>query len=326
MGGSTGAETGHRFNVGILEEPDDDTHRLVYADWLDEHGDPDRAEFIRVQCELTRLEGDDDPTSAAQVRMAALQHREAVLLGSHRPAWTQPLPEWARRWCGFQRGFVATVHASAALFLEHGAELLRVAPVQHLALDSVGHWTAALAASPLLRPLRSLLLANQRLDDAAARALAASPHLANLTLLNLDNNRLTADGAQALASATGLPRLARLQLGGNMLGPAGAEALADSLLLPGLTRPRHWRAWLCCTCRVTASAKRGRRPWPARRICVICGRSASAIIRSTPAASGRCKTVLAAGSICDPRRRSLRSRTHFSGTSTRSPVLARRRR
>jgi uncharacterized protein (TIGR02996 family) len=224
------------FLQAILEEPDDDTHRLVYADWLDEHGDPDRAEFIRVQCELTRLEGDDDPTSAAQVRMAALQHREAVLLGSHRPAWTQPLPEWARRWCGFQRGFVATVHASAALFLEHGAELLRVAPVQHLALDSVGHWTAALAASPLLRPLRSLLLANQRLDDAAARALAASPHLANLTLLNLDNNRLTADGAQALASATGLPRLARLQLGGNMLGPAGAEALADSLLLPGLTR------------------------------------------------------------------------------------------
>lgn len=31
----------------INEEPWEDTHRLVYADWLDERGDPKRAEFIR---------------------------------------------------------------------------------------------------------------------------------------------------------------------------------------------------------------------------------------------------------------------------------------
>jgi len=29
--------------------------RLILSDWLDEHGDPDRTEFIRVQCELARL-------------------------------------------------------------------------------------------------------------------------------------------------------------------------------------------------------------------------------------------------------------------------------
>jgi uncharacterized protein (TIGR02996 family) len=33
----------------LLERPDDDAPRLVYADWLDENGEPDRAEFIRVQ-------------------------------------------------------------------------------------------------------------------------------------------------------------------------------------------------------------------------------------------------------------------------------------
>lgn len=43
----------------IAASPDDDTLRLAFADWLDEHGDPadaDRAEFVRVQCELERLE------------------------------------------------------------------------------------------------------------------------------------------------------------------------------------------------------------------------------------------------------------------------------
>jgi uncharacterized protein (TIGR02996 family) len=40
--------------AAILAQPDEDTHRLVYADWLDENGQPERAEFIRVQCALAR--------------------------------------------------------------------------------------------------------------------------------------------------------------------------------------------------------------------------------------------------------------------------------
>jgi uncharacterized protein (TIGR02996 family) len=42
------------FLQAILAAPDDDTPRLVYADWLDERGDP-RGEFIRLQCELAKL-------------------------------------------------------------------------------------------------------------------------------------------------------------------------------------------------------------------------------------------------------------------------------
>lgn len=33
----------------ILERPEDDTPRLILADWLDDHGDPERAGFIRAQ-------------------------------------------------------------------------------------------------------------------------------------------------------------------------------------------------------------------------------------------------------------------------------------
>lgn len=38
--------------AAILANPADDTPRLVYADWLDEHNQPERAEFIRVQIGL----------------------------------------------------------------------------------------------------------------------------------------------------------------------------------------------------------------------------------------------------------------------------------
>ena len=36
------------FLRAILAEPGEDVHRLVAADWLEEHGEPERAEFIRA--------------------------------------------------------------------------------------------------------------------------------------------------------------------------------------------------------------------------------------------------------------------------------------
>lgn len=43
----------------VLAEPDDDGVRLVYSDWLEEHGEPERAEFIRVQCRIWSEYGGD---------------------------------------------------------------------------------------------------------------------------------------------------------------------------------------------------------------------------------------------------------------------------
>lgn len=51
------------FLHAIMETPDDDVPRLVYADWLEEHGDP-RAELIRVQCAEARLAADDQDRHA----------------------------------------------------------------------------------------------------------------------------------------------------------------------------------------------------------------------------------------------------------------------
>jgi uncharacterized protein (TIGR02996 family) len=38
----------------VIADPACDAVRLVYADWLQENGQPERAEFVRVQVELAR--------------------------------------------------------------------------------------------------------------------------------------------------------------------------------------------------------------------------------------------------------------------------------
>ncbi|HJZ92315.1 MAG TPA: TIGR02996 domain-containing protein [Gemmataceae bacterium] len=79
--------------AAIREAPDDDAPRLVYADWLDEHGQPERAEFIRVQCELARHES------------PALRRREADLLAACHDAFAGPLAAPHLRF-RFDRGFI----------------------------------------------------------------------------------------------------------------------------------------------------------------------------------------------------------------------------
>lgn len=83
----------------IHAHPDDDTPRLVYADWLDDHGQPERAEFIRLQIEWARSSDD------------AAHRRADELLVAHRSAWTahHGARETERVWVGFRRGFPASL-------------------------------------------------------------------------------------------------------------------------------------------------------------------------------------------------------------------------
>jgi uncharacterized protein (TIGR02996 family) len=63
------------FLADICENPDDDTPRLVYADWLQERDREARAEFIRVQCGIARKVAAEpkgkDPMWLAGYRLAA---------------------------------------------------------------------------------------------------------------------------------------------------------------------------------------------------------------------------------------------------------------
>ena len=79
----------------ILESPADDAPRLIYADYLDEHGEPERAEFIRVQCEIARFEwrtiDRTDVVCSQDVEAhEALRSRELGLLRDARLTWLWP--------------------------------------------------------------------------------------------------------------------------------------------------------------------------------------------------------------------------------------------
>src|SRR5580700_6105903 len=86
--------------LAILADPDDAV-RLVYADWLEEHGDAERAEFIRVQCLLERLP-EDTP------QRPELEDRCDDLLAEHELRWLGPPPACLKRWA-FRRGFVESL-------------------------------------------------------------------------------------------------------------------------------------------------------------------------------------------------------------------------
>ena len=65
--------------AAVAESPDDDVVRLVYADWLEEQGEADAANFIRAQVHLARIVVEDEELgglAAEQVRPSA---REALL-------------------------------------------------------------------------------------------------------------------------------------------------------------------------------------------------------------------------------------------------------
>jgi uncharacterized protein (TIGR02996 family) len=116
------------FLQAIIEDPDDDTPRLVYADYLDERGDP-RGEFIRVQLALARLP--DDP------RRPELEVRERRLLAEHGEEWARPLRPWVTGWT-FRRGFVEAVKLPAQSYLDHAVVLRHRAPVRRFEVDLTG--------------------------------------------------------------------------------------------------------------------------------------------------------------------------------------------
>src|SRR4051794_29607152 len=157
------------FIEAIRQDPEDDAVRLVYADWLAEHGQPERAEFIRVQVALA-----DPPEHPAERR--ALRAREAALLAGHGKQWFGPLKKLGVRSWVVRRGLVERVSLTARKFLDHGEQLLALVPVHVVALGNARRLVPALAASPLLARLSGLDLSSTKLREAEVRALL-SPHL-----------------------------------------------------------------------------------------------------------------------------------------------------
>jgi uncharacterized protein (TIGR02996 family) len=126
--------------AAILAAPEEDTPRLVYADWCGENGDHDRAEFIRVQVELARLGGCSRDFSAGlscccpfcNAGGYVLRRRERELL-RHLDDWYPPVCKTFGRY-DWERGFISAVTCTCADFLAHAAAVFACHPVERVTL------------------------------------------------------------------------------------------------------------------------------------------------------------------------------------------------
>jgi uncharacterized protein (TIGR02996 family) len=177
--------------AAVFADPESDAPRLVYADWLDEHGyeaGRARAEFIRLQIRLAQL-GEWHPSAPA------IWDRSLALYDSHGKAWVaEPeCPQIRMRYLGgcFERGFLdgETLHLSHDDFDRP---------------DSTG-WLAG-------RPLFRLELGRWEADLTAIVDWPESPRVRGLSFCS-DCDRPADFAAKFLRSAR-LPRLRELDLGG----------------------------------------------------------------------------------------------------------------
>jgi uncharacterized protein (TIGR02996 family) len=182
-------EPARALRAAIFAAPDDDAPRLVYADWLQDRGDP-RGEMI------------------ALAMLAPEHQRLTELLQRHALGWQcdDGLP--LSRDCRFARGFVESLRVQ--LFdAEHVARLLgqpALACVRELdvSYSTVGDPLAArIAACRHLAWLRSLDLGLCSLTDAGVAALAGSPNLPRLERVDVSGNHTLTAGALDLLAGRG---------------------------------------------------------------------------------------------------------------------------
>jgi uncharacterized protein (TIGR02996 family) len=230
------------FIRAIREAPNDDAPRLIYADWLEEHGQADRAEFIRLQCGCSQM-------LVTRPERSTLKASAESLLRRNWQEWVAPLGQIVGPWRDrygegwmqeqyhpdglekFKRGFVESLSLNAVDFLRHVRELQRLTPLLMLRLWGAGFCSDALAAESTLSGLAVLEFTDYY--DAPLTAhdmavLAASPYLEGLSALLLGRNNLGDEGVEALARAPWLVSVRMLDLTDNGISERGIRALANS--------------------------------------------------------------------------------------------------
>lgn len=206
-------EEEHALLTACVADPTDDLPRRVYADWLDEHNQPARAEFVRLSVYAA------DPSHDAKSR-AANQSRADELLAAHRDDWDRALTDLGAADIPifshmlpveYDRGLPVGVKMPLDFFMRNGAAVRVAAPT-----------------------VTRLDLTMQLMGDAAIERLAGSPHLAGYTELNLTNNQLGSASASALAASPFVAQLKSLDFHMNRRigGLAGTTALRGSPNFP----------------------------------------------------------------------------------------------
>jgi len=229
----------------IARKPDDDTLRLVYSDWLEEHGREDRAGFIRVQVRLSEIRRTIPPPDEGALHpflglsrcegtwhcpddspeRRDLAFRSRRLLDTHEEEWLAPLHGLLRHDWIWSRGFVEVVDADPAALVASADELFDLHPIRRLILTGLRGKVDVLAVVPVDNRLTALDLILNDLDLNALRELTRFRHLA-LTELNLSFNRLRDSAVDLLCGEPFFQGLS-LGLGSNPFTDSGRQRLRE---------------------------------------------------------------------------------------------------
>ena len=185
------------FLQEIIDNPDSEAPRRIYADWLEEQGEP-LGEFIRLQCDMEETP-EDDPRHPAMVR------RQSALLREHRREWLKDVKGVPPQKVRFRRGFPDNVQTDMKTLKQSGDYWLRVYPIQGLQLIAEAD-LAWLAQWTGLRALRSLEFRPRLRDWGHSQQkqrlrLWKHPNLSNLHVLRLPDIRLETPEIEAIRQA-----------------------------------------------------------------------------------------------------------------------------
>ncbi len=252
------------LQAAILADPDDDTARLAYADWLDENkpdrvpspaaGASARAEFIRVQCRLATGAFADPDYPELLEREADL----ATWLNTHDPDEDTDLSGLCctgefegGQWGGYRRGFQEVMKFEFGDYQEDvGATVDQIVsaiedafgqcPARTLWLeDAMPEEIVLLARQPVFGRLLGLCLDSLGGggEDEAVAAIAESPRSVGLRRLYFDFS-IGEDGFAALARSHYLSGLESLVLD---FPPAGMTVAKTARAIKALGRAKWFR-------------------------------------------------------------------------------------
>jgi uncharacterized protein (TIGR02996 family) len=203
----------------VCAAPDDDLPRLVYADWLDEHDRPHRAEFIRCQIELAKLKRD-----SKRRRRLAFRCRELLDTAKDQlhnlPETITPEPWY------FRRGFVEALEIDDTDLETDAAAAFRTVPVRRLRVThdlEIDH----LKLVPTGNSLTAIDLIGGTIVDADLISLSRMKRFPHLTELGLMCCELDDEAARVLCDRPFFQNLTALRVGGNPFTDAGRQLLRD---------------------------------------------------------------------------------------------------
>jgi uncharacterized protein (TIGR02996 family) len=215
--------------AAIVENPDDDLPRLIYADFIQEQGQSDRAEFIRLQCQLAQL-NEDDPNREK------LENREQRLLKRHQESWLKPFEGCCTK-SKFSRGFVEEMTLSSSQFLFYHKWIFSRTPLRGCRFhkNPVPASMRELARCPALEKLSSLVVA-WFIGEDGWRDLLRSPYLPKVNKLWSIESGLDGTGLRGIASSPKMAELRSITLHND---EAGIEGIRSIVYSPTIAKLEH---------------------------------------------------------------------------------------